>query len=168
MKKNIRELMALIQSKCSEMNKVKYSVSNRKYTSWATSHGEALCEKSDIVTDAFNSFDEISNELLRLTSIRNDINMCTYGTFKDKEYRLIDLISLIKIKQEQYSYMKSIVDSGTVQTQKDFSTTTGINIYKEFNGNVELLMKKQDEIKNDIDELQSIIDMLNVNTYIEI
>lgn len=94
--------------------------------------------------------------------------MRTYGTFKDKEYRLIDLISLIKIKQEQYNYMKSIVDSGTVQTQKDFSTTTGVNIYKEFNGNVELLIKKQDEIKNDIDELQSIIDMLNVNTYIEI
>lgn len=81
MKKNIRELMFLIKSKCGEMYKVKYSVSNRKYTSWATSHEEALCKKSDIVTDGFNSFEEISNELLRLTSIRNNINMCTYGTF---------------------------------------------------------------------------------------
>lgn len=161
---NIKEISLLIDQKSKEIMECWQSASAESWTVESLSHELALKEKTNVIGDAFDNIDKLTQEIFELKQLRNKLNMETKTIFKGVEYSLIDLVELIKIKKNALENMGTLVAPRTKQTVKRLDSTIGKTVVKEFNGNVEELKARIKELELDIDTLQAQIDMLNLST----
>lgn len=168
MRKNLKELNQLIDQQKNILYDIRNGASPNSYTVECLNMEDLKSETTNEIDTAVLEISKVSEYLFYLKQLRNKANMETKVVIHDEEYNLIGLIDLIKILKEQCDYTEYLVAPRTQQIKKRLDSSIGKVVYSKFNGNVEALLKDLQELKQEIDFIQTQIDLLNITTYIEV